>query len=160
MTETNTSELVERLAAHKTLGSAPREELEWLASHGTVRHIAEGEVVSPRNVPVDWLMILLSGHIAIFVDRGAGRHKEMEWRDGDVGGLLPYSRLMKPPGDSIAQVPTEVLAVHRSHLPEMIRECQQVTSLLVHKMLDRARYFTSSALHDEKMVSLGKLSAG
>jgi len=27
-------------------------------------------------------------------------------------------------------------------------------------MLDRARYFTSNELHDEKMVSLGKLSAG
>jgi signal transduction histidine kinase len=160
MTETNTSEIIERLAAHKTLGSAPREELAWLASHGTLRHIAEGEIVSPRNVPVDWLLILLTGHVAIFVDRGAGRHKEMEWRDGDVGGLLPYSRLIKPPGDSIAQVQTEVLTIHRSYLPEMIRECQQVTSILVHKMLDRARYFTSSALHDEKMVSLGKLSAG
>jgi len=30
----------------------------------------------------------------------------------------------------------------------------------VHTMLDRARAFTSSDLHDEKMVSLGKLSAG
>src|SRR4051812_34929346 len=33
---TNT-DLVERLAQHKTLRSAPREELEWLAAHGTVR---------------------------------------------------------------------------------------------------------------------------
>jgi signal transduction histidine kinase len=42
----------------------------------------------------------------------------------------------------------------------MIRECQGVTSILVHTMIDRARTFTSSDLHDEKMVSLGKLSAG
>ena len=42
----------------------------------------------------------------------------------------------------------------------MIRECHAVTSILVHTMLDRARPFTSSDLHDEKMVSLGKLSAG
>ena len=42
----------------------------------------------------------------------------------------------------------------------MIRECHEITSILVHKMLDRARLFTSSGLHDEKMVSLGKLSAG
>ena len=32
--------------------------------------------------------------------------------------------------------------------------------MLVHAMLDRARAFTSSDLHDEKMLSLGKLSAG
>ena len=42
----------------------------------------------------------------------------------------------------------------------MIRDCQEVTAILVHKMLDRARFFTSSGLHDEKMISLGKLSAG
>jgi signal transduction histidine kinase len=42
----------------------------------------------------------------------------------------------------------------------MIRECQDITSILVHTMLDRARVFTSSDLHDEKMVSLGRLSAG
>ena len=42
----------------------------------------------------------------------------------------------------------------------MIRDCHEITSILVHKMLDRARHFTSSGLHDEKMVSLGKLSAG
>jgi signal transduction histidine kinase len=42
----------------------------------------------------------------------------------------------------------------------MIRECHTVTSILVHTMLDRARTFTSADLHDEKMVSLGKLSAG
>ena len=42
----------------------------------------------------------------------------------------------------------------------MIRECHEVTSILVHTMVDRARAFTSSDLHDEKMVSLGKLSAG
>ena len=42
----------------------------------------------------------------------------------------------------------------------MTRECHEVTSILVHAMVDRARVFTSSDLHDEKMISLGKLSAG
>src|SRR5206468_9302953 len=78
----------------------------------------------------------------------------------DVTGLLPYSRLVNPPGDSVAQEPTTILVVPRDDLREMIRECHQITSILVHTMLDRARAFTSSDLHDEKMVSLGKLSAG
>ena len=103
---------------------------------------------------------MLSGHIAIFVDRGAGRNKVMEWRGGEVSGLLPYSRLVSPPGDNVAQEPTVILGLHRDHFTELIRNCNQITTILVHKMLDRARIFTSSALHDEKMVSLGKLSAG
>lgn len=106
------------------------------------------------------LLVILSGRIAIFVDRGAGTHKAMEWRAGDVTGILPYSRMGKPPGDTIAQEPTTALSIPREHLREMIDHCHEVTSILVHTMLDRARAFTSSDLHDEKMLSLGKLSAG
>jgi signal transduction histidine kinase len=109
---------------------------------------------------VEGLFVFLSGHVALFVDRGAGLHKVIEWRAGDVGGLLPHSRLVSPPGDSVAQESTEILAVHRDHLRELTRECHEITSILVHVMVDRARIFTSSDLHDEKMVSLGKLSAG
>ncbi len=53
-----------------------------------------------------------------------------------------------------------LLAVHRDHLPAMIRECYETTSILVHNILDRSRMFTSSDLHNEKMLLLGKLSAG
>ena len=154
------TDLVDRLAAHQTVGAAPREELEWLAAHGSLWHLDDGDVLVAAGAPVDGLFIVLTGHVAIFVDRGAGRHKVMEWRAGDVTGVLPYSRLVNAPGDSIAQEPTDIFVVHRDHLPAMIRECHQVTSILVHKMLDRARVFTSSGLHDEKMISLGKLSAG
>jgi len=152
--------LVDRLAAHKTLGMAPRQELEWLASHGSLRHYREGEVVSTKGEPVEGLFVVLTGHIAIYVDRGAGRNKVTEWRAGDVTGMLPYSRLVSPPGDAVVQEASEVLAVPREHLSAMIHECHEITSILVHKMLDRARLFTSNSLHDDKMISLGKLSAG
>jgi signal transduction histidine kinase len=42
----------------------------------------------------------------------------------------------------------------------MIRDCHEITTILVHKMLDRSRMYTASGLQDEKMMSLGKLSAG
>jgi signal transduction histidine kinase len=154
------TDLVDRLAEHKTLGTAPKEELAWLASHGVLQHLGSGDLMTAAGAPVAGLFILLTGHVAIFVDRGAGRHKVMDWRAGDVSGVLPYSRLLNSPGDSVAQEPTDILVVERGHLPALIRECHEVTSILVHTMLDRARVFTSSGLHDEKMVSLGKLSAG
>ena len=157
MTQTD---LVDQLAGHKTLGAAPREELEWLAARGSLRQLHAGEVLSSKGARVEGLFVVLSGRLAIFVDRGAGLHKIMEWREGEVAGLLPYSRLVSPPGDSVAQEATSILAVHRDHLRAMIRECHEITSILVHTMVDRARVFTSSDLHDEKMVSLGKLSAG
>ncbi len=154
------TDLVDRLAGHKTIGAAPREELERLVSLGFLRRLNEGEVLTAKGAPVEGLFVVLTGHLAIFVDRGAGRHKVMEWRAGDVTGLLPYSRMVSPPGDTVAQEPSEILAVPRGQLAAMIRDCHEITSFLVHKMLDRARVFTSSGLHDEKMISLGKLSAG
>ena len=152
--------VVDRLARHRTLAGAPREELAWLAAHGTLRHLEAGDVLSAKGVPVSGMFIVLSGRIGLFVDRGAGTHRMLEWRGGDVTGLLPYSRLSSPPGDAIAQEPTDVLAIDPESLRQVVLECHEVTTLLVHVMLDRARVFTSSGLHDEKMVSLGKLSAG
>jgi signal transduction histidine kinase len=154
------ADLLDRLAAHRTLGAAPREELAWLASHGSIRHMDAGEILTAKGAKVEGMYVLLSGRIAISVDRGAGPHKIMEWRGGDVTGLLPYSRMVSPPGDTVAQEASEVLAVPREHLREMTRACYEVTAILVHNMVDRARTFTSSDLHDEKMISLGKLSAG
>jgi signal transduction histidine kinase len=159
-TNMTASDLIDRLAEHKTLGAAPREELAWLAAHGSLRRLSAGEVLSHKGVPVEGLYVILSGHVTLSADRGAGLQKMIEWRTGDVSGVLPYSRLMNPPGDAIAQETTEILALHREHLRALTHECFEITSILVRTMVDRARLFTSSDLHNEKMISLGKLSAG
>ena len=153
-------DLIDRLADHKTLSPAPRTELEWLASHGYLRKLKTGQMLSVKGTPVEALYIILSGRMALFVDRGSGPNKVVEWREGDVTGMLPYSRLVSPPGYSSALEPVEILAIPRDHLRTMTQECFEVTSILVHTMIDRARLFTSSELQNEKMISLGKLSAG
>ena len=155
------TDLVEQLAAHKTLGSAPRAELEWIAAHGIMRHLEKNEVLTraDKNISVEGLFVVLSGRIAIYVDRGSGTNKVMEWKAGDVTGFLPYSRMGNPPGDTVAQEPSTALLVKREHFPELIRECQEVTAILVHKMLDRAREFKSKDLLDERLMSLGRISA-
>jgi len=154
------ADVIARLASHRTLGSAPVEQLGWLASRATLRRFAAGEIVSTRSAPVQRLIVVLSGHLCIRVDRGAGPRMAMEWRAGDVTGLLPYSRLSAPPGDTTAEEPTEILDVPGEHFPEMAARCHELTAILVHVMLDRTRRFTSSDLHDEKMLSLGRLAAG
>ncbi len=158
--QVNAMDLIDRLAEHKTLGAAPREELAWLVAHGTLRNLEAGDVLSHKGFPVEGLYVVLSGHVVLSVDRGSGPQKAIEWRAGDVTGVLPYSRLGSPPGDAIAQESTEILAIPRSSLRALIHDCYHVTELLVHVMLDRARHFTSGDLLNEKMVSLGKLSAG
>jgi signal transduction histidine kinase len=153
-------DLIDRLAEHRTLGAAPRTELQWLIAHGSMRQLNTCDTLSRKDHPVEALYIVLSGRLALFVDRGSGPNKAVEWHTGDVTGVLPYSRLVTPPGNVLALEPTELFAIPRGCLKAMTRECCEVTSILVHAMLDRARLFTSSDLQNEKMISLGKLSAG
>ena len=154
------SALLERLSRHRVLATLPREQIAWVAEHGVLRHLAPGDVLTSKNGPVDGLHVVLEGYLSIYVDRGAGRRKIMEWRGGDITGLMPYSRLVAPPGDVAAEQPTDIVTVYRQDLPLLMRECNELTAALVHIMLDRARHFTSTFLHDEKLVSLGKLAAG
>ena len=74
----------------------------------------------------------------------------MEWHGGDVTGMLPYSRLVAPPGDVTAEEPTEILQIAREDIPALIQHCPELTAKFVHIMVDRARQFTSADLQNEK----------
>ena len=153
-------ELVARLQAHRTFQSVPREELEWIAAHGTLEHCETGDLIARKGEAVEALYIILSGHVSHFTDQGGTWHKAMDWRGGDVTGQLPYSRMTAAPGNSVIQEPTEILRLPRVLLPAIPIECPHVTAALVHAMVERARTFKVSDLQVEKMASLGKLAAG
>jgi signal transduction histidine kinase len=157
---TSTDDLLDRLTHHRTIGAAPREELDWLIRHGQLEHFKVGDIVSSTTAPVRGMFVILTGRISIHVSRGGARHKLSEWQAGDVTGLLPYSRLGAPPGETVVDEPVDSLTIAREEVPAMTRECHELTSILVHLMLDRTRFFNSSQLHDEKLKSLGKLAAG
>jgi signal transduction histidine kinase len=152
--------LVARLATHRALAETPASELAWLAEHGVLHSFAVGDVVTAKGTQSKSLLVVFDGHLVIRNDRGAGAHKIFEWKSGDVGGVMPYSRGASPPSDVVAEAPTEVLAVAKEWFAELTRDCPVVTATLVHIMLDRARMFTSADLRDEKLLSLGKLAAG
>jgi signal transduction histidine kinase len=154
------TDLIARLADLESLHDIPRQELQWLVEHGHLERYGAGEVMAPKGKRIEKLWVILRGHVAVRMDMGAGPRRVIEWREGDVTGMLPYSRMKAPPGDNYTETPTEALAVHERDFPEMIQRCPGFAAYTVHLMLDRARTFNASALHDEKMVSLGKLAAG
>jgi signal transduction histidine kinase len=156
----SSEELMTRLKAHKTLKGVPDHELEWLIAHGEPRRYFAGEEMLPPDLRVDWMTIMFSGHLTIYVDRGAGARRTMDWHAGDIGGILPYSRLKISPGVPYIEDTADTLSIHRDWLDEMTRACPQVTARCVQHMLDRARVFTKHDEQDEKLLSLGRLSAG
>ena len=155
-----TEELVNILANHRTLGKAPREELTWIAEHGVLQRFQPGEIVGKQGEIVDSLFIVFSGRLSTYMNWGPGKRKVFEWTGGDVTGLLPFSRLTVSQGETVVDELTEALSLFRVDLPALTRNCYESTAIMVHAMTDRARRFTSTALRDEKLISLGKLAAG
>src|ERR1700733_6217487 len=78
-------DLIDRLAEHRTLNAAPRTEP---GSDGSIRNLNTGEALSRKDRPVDGLFIILSGRLAVFVDRADGPSKFIEWHEGDVTGVF------------------------------------------------------------------------
>ncbi|HEY5545246.1 MAG TPA: ATP-binding protein [Gemmatimonadaceae bacterium] len=152
--------LVERLSSVRAMKGVPKSELEWLVDHGRVESYVAGTVFRPHAVPIPGLSVLISGSLAIHVERMGVQRRVMQWHAGDLTGALPYSRMTVPPGDTIVHEDMEVFTIDKEHFPAITRECPEFTAVCVHTMLDRARHFTSTSFQDEKMVSLGKLSAG
>jgi signal transduction histidine kinase len=153
-------QILQRLAEHRLVGGAPRAEHEWLATNGVYRCYKEGEIPYRKGERNGELLIVLSGRFGIHVDDRIGWRRVLEWKTGDLSGILPYSRMGGSPGDIVIEEDTESLNIHENLFPEIIRECPVVTAACVHVMLDRARTFNSAQLQDEKMISLGRVAAG
>src|SRR6185369_3344381 len=83
-----------------------------------------------------------------------------EWGPGQISGAMPFSRMRIAPGVGFAEQTSEVLTFHRDHFPQLIHECPHLTTICVHELLERVRLNVRNDLHDDKMSSLGRLSAG
>ena len=153
-------ELVDRLSNLKILKNVPRTELEWLVDHGRIEKWEAGKIFRPHDKELPGLALVLTGSLAIHVERMGIHRRIMQWHDGDLTGTLPYSRMVNPPGDTVVHEDVEVFTIDKEHFRDITRHCPEFTAVCVHTMLDRARHFTGRDFQDEKMASLGKMSAG
>jgi len=153
-------DLIKRLKSLSRLEKIPDKELKWLVDNGKFGVYETGLVIGPKGERIETMWIILSGKVSIRVDRGVGPKLVSVWREGEVTGMLPYSRMKGPPGDNYVDEKAELLGIDEKLFPQMINICPTFTAYTVHSMLDRVRNFNTSDLQDEKMISLGKLSAG
>lgn len=156
----STADLVQRLTEHRLLAPVPRPQLEWFAARCRIERFAPGQPIFAPGERIHTLNVILVGDISIRVDRGGVWRKIMEWHAGDIAGLIPYSRLVFSPGGISVDTDTEIAMLESTHFHDLACHCPDFTAVCVHVMLDRARRFTKADLHDEKMLSLGRLAAG
>jgi signal transduction histidine kinase len=154
------SDLIARLAAHATIGGVPPRELEWVATHGEFLDVLPGDRVGHKGEPLPGMVVMLTGRVEATLDRGTGRRFTLASDGGELTAHLPYSRAQQLLFDIVAVQPTQAVLIRRELFPELIRECPAIVEIAVHVMLERTRLMTSASAADDKMMSMGRLSAG
>jgi signal transduction histidine kinase len=137
----------------------PRDQLDWLVEHMEERTFQPGEMMAREGEPLEHLIVILVGEIQI--QRGSGADALIfTGFAGQVTGLLPYSRMKNYGGTSRAVLPTRVATLHQSDFPEMLHRVPLLGQRLVSIMADRIRETSRIETQRDKLVALGKLSAG
>lgn len=156
----NREQIIERLQQNELLKDVPLHDLQWLADHGVVKQIAKGEYLFSKGDPVDEMLVFLEGSLELtFVQNG--KHRMMgNMTRGEITGLLPYSRIKEAAGYGKVIEDMTLLELHRDHFTEMICDHHDLVQTLVSFMTTRVRNFTKLQEQNERMMSLGKLSAG
>jgi len=151
--------LVDELSKIEVFADLPREQLDWLAKNLKVFQFQPGELLGREGEPLDNLTVILEGELRF--QRGSGADGMIiRGIAGHVTGLLPYSRLTHFTGTSRAVLRTRVAQLHRIFFPEMLQRMPLLGQRLVSVMADRIRETTRIETQRDKLVALGKLSAG
>ncbi len=157
---TQTTDLTQQLAAIPVFSDMSAEDLGWLAARMEVAHYAAGDVIVAEGSPADRLFVILEGEVAGKREHSTGDPRTFSARAGQVTGMLPFSRLTHFPLTVRAMTPVTNAYLHVSHFPEMLQRLPEIGPKLVGILADRIRETTRSSQQREKLMALGKLSAG
>jgi signal transduction histidine kinase len=147
---------VEELAAISVFSGLPTEGLAWLAAQMVTFHAQPGEMLIRAGEMAEHLTVLFQGEVRAV--REDGRIYVMH--AGQVTGLLPYSRLTRYPSNAHAVLESRGARLHKSHFSEMLQRMPELNQRLVSVLADRVRETAIADQQHEKLVALGKISAG
>jgi signal transduction histidine kinase len=135
------------------------EQLEWFVSKSKDERWRSGETVVHEGDPADVLMVLLEGEMR--GRRGTTPDSPIFMvHSGQVTGMLPFSRLTVFPVAFYAFGPIRLVRFHKDNFPEMMQRIPELTPRLVGVLADRIREVSRVDQQRDKLMALGKLSAG
>lgn len=159
MSETNEG-LLQALQQIPTLSNMPEKTLQWLVDKGEVIQLQPGDYLFQSGRQMLHMMIMLHGRVTIQLRQQQKQRLLGYVEDGDIAGTLPFSRGENYQADGMVEQPSEVYRLPKEYFRELIQEHYELAAFLVGTMTTRVRNFTKNQLRDEKMMALGKLSAG
>lgn len=154
------TEIKQSLQSTGIFEGVPDDQMQWLSDNIEVKTYEPGDLLFKAGAPATHMYIIHDGLFNIYMDRNGKRQNFTEIGKHDITGVLPYSRMKVAAGNGEASVTSTVLALDRNKFHDMICNQYELTEVLVHRMTDRIRSFTTMQQQNEKLASLGKLSAG
>src|SRR6267142_6264894 len=162
-TNSSPEDIVEALRRVHVFSDLPEDQLKWFADNVEDRRFAAGDVVFRKGDPPDWMVVFLEGEIHAYWDEHdhdmvyIGRAGEPA---SEVSGMLPFSRMTEMAATGRAVTDVRLLQFPVRLFPEMMQRMPVLVQRLVGIMSDRVRETTAVDQQQDKLMALGKLSAG
>lgn len=155
---------VEALRRIRVFADLPEDQLKWFADNARDERFAAGEILFSKGDPPDWMAVFIEGEMHAYRDDNAHDGYVYISRAGDpsseVTGMLPFSRMTEFTVTGRAVSATRLLRFPVSLFPELLQRMPILAKRLVGIMSDRVREMTTVDQQQDKLMALGKLSAG
>jgi signal transduction histidine kinase len=149
----------EELLKVPAFSDLPDEQIDWFLSQSKELNIKAGETYSRQGDPADAMYVILEGELQ---GRGefAGETFIFTTKAGEITGVLPFSRMKVFTVSGRALTDSRALRFPRSQFQDLVQKMPELTQRLVGMMSDRIRETTRVEQQRDRLVGLGKLSAG
>jgi signal transduction histidine kinase len=148
------------LQSIEALKDVPAEQLQWLIDNSRHYLLKEGDYLFKSGEPIVGTHIIVKGRLRLFIPGNNGVREIGYFEEKEIAGYLPYSRGFVASGTGQVVEDIEILTFPIEKIKDLIVNHFELTQALVHVMTTRVRDFTAFQQQNEKMMALGKLSAG
>jgi signal transduction histidine kinase len=137
----------------------PEDQVAWFIAQSQEIALKPDEVYIHEGDPADAMFVILEGQVQARGELG-GSLLTFVSEPGDVGGLLPFSRMKQFPITVRALTTSRALRFPAALFPALVQKMPELTGRLVGLMSDRIRESTRLEQQRDRLAALGKLSAG
>ena len=151
---------VQDLLAIEVFKDVPENQLQWMIDRRRHYELQEGDMMIRPGEPLVGTHVIFSGRIELYRLQNNTKQIISELLPGTVTGILPFSRGKIAIAYGVCLETAQLMTFPKELLRELVTSHYELTQALVIVMTSRVREFTELEQQNEKMMALGKLSAG